>query len=97
MLSKKKQIIFSASLGIILLLVIFYPKNREGIPLDEVEITDSTEVEEIVYKYGIPVDDYDIDYGIVERNQSLSVILEKHGLSAKKVYEKLYRLGAEAK
>lgn len=87
MLSKKKQIIFSASLGIILLLVIFYPKNREGIPLDEVEITDSAEVEEIVYKYGILVDDYDIDYGIVERNQSLSVILEKHGLSAKNVYD----------
>ena len=87
MLSKKKQILFSALLGVILLVVIFIPKRRDIATLDEVELTDTAEVQEIVYKYGIPVDDYEVDYGIVERNQSLSVILEEHGLSARNVYD----------
>lgn len=85
-MSKKKQILFSTLLGVILLVVIFMPKNRDTEPLDEVEVTDSVEVKEIVYKYGIPVDDYDVDYGFVKPNQSLSVILGNHGLSIGDVY-----------
>lgn len=85
-MSKKKQILFSTLLGVILLVVIFVPKNRDAEPLDEVEVTDSVEVKEIVYKYGIPVDDYDVDYGFVKPNQSLSVILGNHGLSIGDVY-----------
>ncbi len=85
-MTKKKQLIFSSLLGIILLVVIFYPKTRESEVLDEVAVTDSVEVQEIVYKYGIPVDDYEVDYGIVRPNQSLSVILEKHGLSVREVH-----------
>ena len=86
-MTKKKQIIFSSILGIILLVVIFIPKNWEGESLDEFDVTDSTEVKEIVYKYGIPVDDYDVDYGFVKPNQSLSVILERHGLSVGNVHQ----------
>lgn len=85
-MSKKKQILFSTLLGVILLVVIFVPKNRDTEPLDEVEVTDSVEVKEIVYKYGIPVDDYDVDYGFVKPSQSLSVILGNHGLSIGDVY-----------
>lgn len=92
-MTKKKQIIFSSLLGILLLVVIFYPKERETEILDEVDVTDSVEVREIVYKYGIPVDDYDVDYGIVKPNQSLSTILEKHGLSVRDVH----RLNERAK
>lgn len=92
-MTKQKQIIFSSLLGIILLVVIFYPKERETEILDEVDVTDSVEVREIVYKYGIPVDDYDVDYGIVKPNQSLSTILEKHGLSVRDVH----RLNERAK
>ena len=69
-MSKKKQIIFSSLLGIVLLVVIFIPKKETTEPLDEIEVTDSLEVKEITYKYGIPIDDYDVDYGIVKRNQT---------------------------
>lgn len=65
-MSKKKQIIFSSLLGIVLLVVIFMPKKETTEPLDEIEVTDSLEVKEITYKYGIPIDDYDVDYGIVK-------------------------------
>ena len=54
-------------------------------PLDEVEVTDSAEVDNIVRKYGIPVSEYQINYGIVEPGQNLSVILRKHGLSLTEV------------
>ncbi len=87
MLSKKKQILLSSLLGSILLLVIFIPKKQNIEPLDEVEVTDSVEVQEIVYKYGIPLDDYNVDYGLVKENQSLSTILEKHGLSIRQIYD----------
>lgn len=54
--------------------------------LDEVQLTDSVEVEEIVYKYDIPTDDYEVDYGIVKRGQNLSNILTDHGLSYRRVH-----------
>lgn len=85
-MTKKNQIIFSSLLGVVLLGVIFWPKHRETEPLDEVDVTDSVEVREIVYKYGIPVDDYDVDFGIVNRNQNLSSILDRHGVGKRKVY-----------
>ena len=47
----------------------------------------STEVEEIVYKYGIPTDDYEVDYGIVKPGQNLSYILADHGLSHQQVHQ----------
>lgn len=87
-MTRKKQVIFSSLLGIVLLVVIFMPKRGNVVEsLDEVDVTDSVEVREIVYKYGIPVDDYDVDYGVVKRNQSLSVILETHGLTRRQVHE----------
>ena len=49
-MSKKKQIIFSSLLGIVLLVVIFMPKKETTEPLDEIEVTDSLEVKEITYK-----------------------------------------------
>lgn len=91
-MTKKKQIIFSSLLGVVLLVVIFMPRG-EGDSLDEVDVTDSLEVQEIVYKYGIPVADYDVDYGFVRPNQSLSTILEKHGLAAGDIH----KLGEKAK
>lgn len=56
-------------------------------PNDEVELTDSTEVEQLTYEYGIPVDDYDIRYGIVEDNQTLSTLLRSHGLAPGDVHQ----------
>lgn len=65
----------------------FRPKPRMNDSLDEVEVTDSVEVKEIVCKYGIPVDHYDISYGIVQPNQNLSYILGDHGLSSADIHE----------
>lgn len=46
-MTKKKQIIFSSLLGVVLLVLIFMPKTWDAESLDEVEVTDSTEVKEI--------------------------------------------------
>lgn len=85
-MTKNKQIIFSALLGVVLLVVIFMPKTWDMESLDEVEVTDSTEVQEMVYRYGIPMNYYDVDFGVVKQNQNLSTILETHGLSTGQVY-----------
>lgn len=86
-MTKKKQIIFSSLLGLVLLGVIFIPKNRDLESLDEVDVTDSTQVMEIVYKYGIPLNNYEVDFGVVKRNQNLSTILERHGVGSKQVHD----------
>ena len=74
-------------LAVAALALIFLPKRTAHDMLDEVQLTDSTEVEEIVYKYGIPTDDYEVDYGIVKPGQNLSYILADHGLSHQQVHQ----------
>ena len=83
----RKKITFSLVLLTLALIlaVVFIPPA--GSSLDEVEIADSTQGQQIVYQYGIPVDDYQVDYGIVQRNQTLSVILEQHGLTPRNVHD----------
>ena len=86
-ISKKVRVGLAVLVGIIGLFLIFRPKPRMNDSLDEVEVTDSVEVKEIVCKYGILVDHYDISYGIVQPNQNLSYILGDHGLSSADIHE----------
>lgn len=85
--NKKIRIGAAVVIGVVGLLLIFRPKPRVNDSLDEVEVTDSVEVQEIVCKYGIPVDRYDINYGIVKPGQNLSVILGDHGVSTETIHE----------
>lgn len=73
--------------GLVVLGFIFWPKPKAVKALDEVEVIDSAQVEELVLKYGIPVDRYRVDYGLVERNQNLSSILTSHGLTMRNVHD----------
>ena len=52
----------------------------------EVELADSTEVDEIVCKYGIPTDAYQVKYGIVRERQTLSDLLQEQGLTVGDVH-----------
>ena len=70
----------------IVALLLTFPERSGTEELDEVLVTDSTEVEEIVYKYNIPDDRYDVDYGIVKPGQNLSHILSDHGLSRREIH-----------
>lgn len=72
---------------VMVLVVVFIPRMRNArTPLDEVAVVDSAEVEEIRMEYGIPVEQYDVTYGVVESGQNLSTILARHGLSALQVH-----------
>ena len=87
-MTKRKQVIFSSVLGLVLLAVIFFPHRKSEVEsLDEVDVVDSAGVEEIVYRYGIPMNEYDVDFGVVKKNQSLSVILAGHGLTGQQIYK----------
>lgn len=87
MTRNKKIIIVSTAAVVFIAAVLFvFFRGRNSQPLNDVEVTDSIEVKEIVYKYGIPVDKYNVLYGIVEPNQHLSYILTKLGLSGTEVH-----------
>ena len=58
--------VFGISAGVLMVLfaglgiATWINKEESRKALDEVEVTDSAEVSEIVYKYGIPVDNYNV-------------------------------------
>lgn len=84
---KKMWLVALPVFALVALATLFIPLNREASePLDEVAVTDSSEVETISYKYGIPEDDYNVKYGIVKPRQNLSHILTDHGLSLRDVH-----------
>ena len=91
-MNKKIWIWLWAGIGLILCVIIFWPVDRglEEAILDaeEVEeVVDSTEAQQEHYKYGIPADNFEIEEGTVARGQNLSMILDKYGVSSKKIHE----------
>lgn len=85
--NKKVRILIALIIVVAALFFTLYPKFRISGSLDEVAVADSAGVEEIVFKYGIPVDEYDVMYGIVQPNRNLSYILSSHGVSLRSVHE----------
>ncbi|MDR2131115.1 MAG: peptidoglycan DD-metalloendopeptidase family protein [Odoribacteraceae bacterium] len=51
------------------------------------EVWDSTELAQVHYKYGIPIDDFEVEEGIVLKHQNLSSILHGYGVPASKIHE----------
>jgi murein DD-endopeptidase MepM/ murein hydrolase activator NlpD len=51
----------------------------------EVDTTLVPNVEEPILKYGLPIDSFDVESGSIRRNQNLSQVLAKYGVSALQV------------
>lgn len=58
----------------------------ESVEQDELLI-DSTELQQTHLKYGLQIDDFIVETSVVKKRQTLSVILDKYGVSSSKVYE----------
>lgn len=91
-MNKKIWIWLWAGIGLILCVIIFWPVDRRVeeaiLDAEEVEeVVDSTEAQQEHYKYGIPADNFEIEEGTVARGQNLSMILDKYGVSSKKIHE----------
>lgn len=91
-MKKTKWIWIWAAIGLVLGIVIFWPSNKgnkeailEANAVDEV--VDTTEQQQVHYKYGIPSDNFVIEEGVVEKNQNLSLILAKYKVSPAKIHE----------
>jgi len=83
-----------AVLGIVLGGVIFWPRTEREAESEATvveEVVDSTELTQEHYKYGIPSDNFEIEEGVVGRNQNLSSILAKYRVSPKKIHEIVQR------
>lgn len=86
---KNKKLIIGivvAAVAIAAAVSLFFVNRKVEQPLNDIAVSDSAEVQEIVYKYGIPVDRYNVMYGIVEPNQNLSYILSKLGLNGVEIH-----------
>lgn len=79
-MKKTKWIWIWAAIGLVLGIIIFWPSNRgnkeailEASAVEEV--VDTTEQQQIHYKYGIPDENFIIEEGTVGKNENLSLIL----------------------
>lgn len=91
-MNKTKRIWILAAIGVVLAAVIFWPTyvaHREATLAAKAlnEFVDSTELDQPHYKYGISPDEFEIEEGIVGKNQNLSTILAKYGVSMNKIDE----------
>jgi len=84
----KSRVIIPLVFGVVLLLILlyFYGNNNNIEKLDIVNLEDSVEVKNISFKYGIPIDDYKVNYGIVKKGQTLSVLLNAYNISSRRIY-----------
>ena len=62
-------VIAAVALVAVIVMKDYRTMTQEHEELDEVALIDSVQVEEIRYKYGIPVDDYDVNYLMPEKTQ----------------------------
>lgn len=77
---------------ILIFLVLFLLRNRTGLELTKTDkaepvLIDSVQNQEINYKYGFSIDDFQLEEFKIKRNQTLSVILGKQGVSSKLIYD----------
>ena len=73
--------------AVIVMTAVFVHHRKGKITLDEVAIADTAEVESITLQYGLPIDDYEVAYGVVDAGQHLSGLLQAHGLNGWQVHK----------
>ena len=91
-MKKTKWIWIWAAIGFILGIVIFWPSNKGNkeaiLEANAVEeVVDTTEQQQVHYKYGIPDENFLIEEGTVGKNENLSSILSKYKVSPAKIHE----------
>lgn len=77
---------------VVVLVGLFLLRNKTGVELTKADkakpvLIDSVQNQEVNYKYGFPIDNFLSEEFKVKRNQTLSVILDKQGVSSKLIYE----------
>ncbi|MDD2594619.1 MAG: peptidoglycan DD-metalloendopeptidase family protein [Bacteroidales bacterium] len=70
----------------ILGLILYFVIPEKGEIIDKEEISEGVK-DENIYEYGIPINKYDIQEGIVKRGDFFSTILNKMGISQKEIYD----------
>lgn len=77
---------------VLVLVGLYLLRNKTGVELTKADkatpvLIDSVQNQEVNYKYGFPIDNFQHEEFKVKRNQTLSVILDKQGVSSKLIYE----------
>ena len=92
-INKSQKWILAIGVAVLIVAAIFFIPRHAAIEdtctatLEEVVLEDTAEVKDIVYKYGIPIEEYQVNYGIVKSGQSLSFILSSYGLSGADIHQ----------
>jgi len=87
-----KRVVVLVVVVVVSTLLITKCGTTEQVLKDDVSIVvDTTEAQQVHMKYGLPIEDYEVESQKVKRRQSLSIILDKYGISPQKVNEISYK------
>lgn len=87
--SKKALIILSIVFIIaIVILSIMYINNNRMLKTEEIVAADTITIieEDTVYKYGLPIESFNVTYNTIRQGQTLAEVFHSYGMSAQKVY-----------
>lgn len=87
--SKKALIILSIVFIIaIVILSIMYINNNRMLKTEEIVAADTITIveEDTVYKYGLPIESFNVTYNTIRQGQTLAEVFHSYGMSTQKVY-----------
>lgn len=85
--SKRAIAIIAAVVLAGIVITVLALKRTNGGNYGDVAAADSVVVKDTVYKYGLPIEFYHVQYDTIRPRQTLADVLMGYGLSAKKVYD----------
>ena len=86
---KKRHIILLLTAFILLAAVILGAlsiRHRHALGEDESTATDTVVVRDTIYKYGLPIEFFEVKNDTIQPRQTLTEVLMRYGLSAQKIY-----------
>lgn len=87
--SNKKKFFIGAILAVVVVVgvVVLSVVKTRGHNAGDVQVADTLVVKDTIYKYGLPIEYFDVKNDTIRPRQTLAEVLMDYGLSAKKIYD----------
>lgn len=66
--------------------IVFFIRGEKASAACDTAVTESEAVKDTLYKYGLPIEYYNVKYDTIRPRQTLAEVLMDYGLSAQKIY-----------
>ena len=88
--NKKNKTTLLILIGILIAAAVFgiiSINQHRGVRADKTESTDTIAIKDTIYKYGLPIEFFQVKNDTIRPQQTLAEVLMRYGLSAQKIYD----------